>query len=68
MRHHVKLENVKVSFFRFFIQESVLAKNVFQNIYSKQCIFSIIQYQIIVSRILSQQNEIYNSLDEMNRI
>ena len=35
MRHHVKFENVKMFFFRFFIQESVLAKNVFQNIYSK---------------------------------
>ena len=39
MRYHVKLKNVKMLFFfRFFIQESVLAKNVFQNIYLKQCI------------------------------
>ena len=35
MRHHVKLKNIEMFFFRFFIQEFVLAKNVFQNIYSK---------------------------------
>ena len=29
MRHHVKLKNVKMLFFRLFIQESMLAKNVF---------------------------------------
>ena len=38
-RHHVKFKNVKMLFFRLFIQESMLAKNVFQNIYLKQCIF-----------------------------
>ena len=37
MRHHMRLENIK-NFFCFFIQEFVLAENVFQNIYSKQCI------------------------------
>ena len=35
MRHYVKLENVKMFFFCLFIQKFVLAKNVFQNIYSK---------------------------------
>ena len=35
MRHHVKFKNVKIFLFRFFIQGSVLAKNVFQNIYLK---------------------------------
>ena len=39
MRYYVKLKNIKMFLFRPFIQESVLAKNVFQNIYSKQCIF-----------------------------
>ena len=68
MRHHVKFKNVEMFFFRFFVQESILAKNVFQNIYSKQCILWITQCQIIVNRILNQQNKIYNNLDEINRI
>ena len=47
MQHLIKFENIKIFFFRFYIQEFVLAKNGFQNIYSKNTFFKQLHIKLL---------------------